>query len=523
MQPVVSADEMRWCDRTTIETYGIAGMLLMENAGRSVAEVMQREYGRLQGKTVYIFCGKGNNGGDGFVIARSLHSIGAMTTVFLLPSARQLSGDAKSNYLIVRRLARSSDSTLRIEEFSSRRLTNIPSPDFIIDAIFGTGFAGRVEGKYRDAVEWINRQRVPVVSVDIPSGVNGTNGAVETLAVYAHHTVTFGLIKTGLLVGQGQDYSGNVHLVDIGIPPAVSRSPRLRTFLVEREDVRRCLPGRASTVHKYAVGKVFILAGSRGYTGAAALCAEATLRSGAGAVILGTPEAVYPILARKLSEPIVTPLPSTDEGTMSLGALPGIREKIRWADVVVIGPGLSSNAETRALVRSLLLETPANYVVDADALRAVAEIGLRRLARTKSEWILTPHTGELGRIVKMSADQIEQERISWARKIARAGRCTLILKGGPTVTGVLEGKVLINSTGNPGMATVGSGDVLAGLIGGLWAQGMKGDDAAFSGVYLHGLAGDLAADRFGVRSIVAGDILDCLSASLRRVEKGGEV
>ncbi len=520
MQPVVSADEMRWCDRTTIEKYGIAGLLLMENAGRGVAEVMQREYGRLQGKRVYIFCGKGNNGGDGFVIARYLHSMGAMTTVVLLPSSHQLTGDAKSNYTIVRRLSRVSNSTLRIEEFSERRLTKLSSPDLIVDAIFGTGFAGRVEGRYRDAIEWINRQQVPVVSVDIPSGVNGTNGSVESLAVRAHHTVTFGLIKSGLLVGEGQDRSGKVHVVDIGIPPSVSGSSRLRTFLVEREDVRQCLPRRASTVHKYAVGKVFILAGSRGYTGAAALCAAAALRSGAGAVILGTPEAIYPVLAHKLSEPIVMPLPSTNEGSLSLAALSGICEKIRWADVVVIGPGLSSNPETQSLLCSLFLETPAKYVVDADALRAVATVGLRKLARTKSEWILTPHTGELGRIVDVSPDQIERERISWARKIARAGRCTLILKGGPTVVGLMDGNVLINSTGNPGMATVGSGDVLAGLIGGLWAQGMKGDDVAFSSVFLHGFAGNIAAHRLGMRSIVAGDILECLPEALRNMEEG---
>jgi hydroxyethylthiazole kinase-like uncharacterized protein yjeF len=518
MQTIVSAKEMRWCDETTIRKYGLPGLLLMENAGRGVADVALRQFGPLDGKNVLIFCGKGNNGGDGFVVARHLLTSRAIVTVVLLASAQQLEGDAKTNYQILDRLQRTGAHSLGIRLFSRAHLTKLPKPDLIIDAIFGTGFSGVVRQPYASAIEWVSKQGAPVLAVDIPSGVDGTTGVVANVAVKASHTVTFGLLKTGLLCNQGQDHVGKVHLIDIGIPEAVSSSKSLNTSLVEAIDIQRALPQRPSTANKYSVGKVFILAGSKGYTGAAYLCAMGALRAGAGAVMLGVPESVYPILARRLSEVIVKPLPSTSEGTVASGSLKFIREKTEWADTVILGPGLSTNAETQEVIRTIVSGYSGKAVVDADALRAVGALGLARLKRLKGRFILTPHAGEFSRLINLPAREIECKRMELVRKGATLSRATIVLKGGPTATGAADGRVYLNSTGNPGMATVGSGDVLTGIIASLWAQGMSEEAAAYSGVYLHGLSGDIAKEVYGERSVIAQDLIDQLPPAFKRIE-----
>jgi hydroxyethylthiazole kinase-like uncharacterized protein yjeF len=518
MRTIVSAREMRWCDDTTIRKHGVPSLLLMENAGRGVAEIALREYGVGGGKRVLIFCGKGNNGGDGFVVARHLLNAGADVTVVMLSSARALQGDARATYDILVRLKRSSAGALSIKPFSGSLLKNLLSQDLIIDAIFGTGFSGAVREPALTAIRWVNKQHTPVLSVDIPSGVDGTTGVVINAAVKAGCTATFGMVKSGLLCNQGQDHTGKLRTVDIGIPKSVSRSKSLKTFWVEQEDVRRELPRRPSTANKYSVGKVFILAGAKGYTGAAYLCAMAALRAGAGAVILGIPEAVYTVVARRLAEAIVKPLPSTTEGTIARTALPEIEEKLSWADVVVLGPGLSTNSETQEVIAAVLRKYSGKVVVDADALRCIADMGLTKLKRLKGKYILTPHTGELSRVISVPAKDIEANRIELARAASRKSKATIILKGGPTATGIPDGKVYLNSTGNPGMATVGSGDVLAGIVAAFWAEGVAQNEAAFAGVFLHGLAGDLARAAFGERSIIAQDLIDHLPAAIKKVE-----
>lgn len=517
MQTIVSAREMRWCDAATIGKYGVPGVLLMENAGRGVFEWAERTVGRLDGKNVLVFCGKGNNGGDGFVIARHLLGTGAVVTVVLLAGPRTFAGDALTNFRILRKLRLAYSETLRIQPYAKSAITRLENPDLIIDAIFGTGFSGEVPKPIAECIRWINNQTCPVISVDIPSGVNGTTGCAHA-SVKATRTVTFGLLKTGLLCNQGPDQAGKIELVDIGIPARVSRSSTLRTFLVDPSDVKRRLPRRSSTAHKYSVGKVLVLAGSKGYTGAAYLCALAALRAGAGAVNLATPETVYSVLARRLAEAIVTPLPSTAEGTLSGAARTLVEEKLKWCDVAVIGPGLSVNAETQELLRKLLSQFGGKVVVDADALRVVADVGLKAIRRTRAQWVLTPHAGEFSRITGDSSAGIEENRIEMARNGAVASGAVIVLKGGPTATGLPDGKVVLNSSGNPGMATVGSGDVLAGIIASLWAQGMDRDAAAYSGVYVHGLAGDCAKAIHGERSVIASDLIDQLPAALRRVE-----
>lgn len=521
MRIVVSAEEMRWCDATAIKQYGIPSLLLMENAGRQAAEEANDMLGLSGDRSVLIFCGKGNNGGDGFVLARHLHNKAAIVTVILMAAPREFSGDARANFGILQKIQKKNPGSLSIRRYSKGVLRGLRKPNLIVDAIFGTGFSGEVKKPMTEVICWMNESGVPVLAVDIPSGVNGTSGVVENVAVRATVTVTFGLLKSGLICNQGRDCSGRVKRVDIGIPSVVSNDKKLRTKLIEAGDVRRELPSRPSTAHKYSVGKVFVLAGSKGYTGAAALCATSALKAGAGAVILGTPESVYPILARKLNETIVVPLPATSDGTLSLDGELAIVEKMSWADVVVIGPGLSQQAETRKLIRSLLQRFEGKIVLDADGLNVFAGKSVGTLRRANASLILTPHSGELSRLTGSSSAEIDRTRIESARQASKFLNATVVLKGAPTATATEDGTVYLNATGNPGMATVGSGDVLAGIIAGFWAQRMQKEAAAYAGVFIHGLAGDLACEKLGERSLVAHDLVHFLPNALQGLERNG--
>ncbi|MBI5463358.1 MAG: NAD(P)H-hydrate dehydratase [Ignavibacteriales bacterium] len=518
MQLVVSAEEMRWCDETAIRKLGVSGLLLMENAGAAVARCVKQWYPPATHPTVLVVCGKGNNGGDGFVVARHLAQWNYDITVAMLASNHDLQGDARTNFKLLRSLSREKRNSLAIRQCSLRMLKSTVPPSLIVDAIFGTGFSGVPRTPADGVIHWINEQPCPKIAVDIPSGVNATTGVAEGEAVCADATVSFGYVKTGLLCARGREFAGKIETVPIGIPKSVVESGKFKTFLVESADVRSALPRRSIHAHKHSVGKVVVLAGSKGLTGAAAMASLAALRAGAGAVVLGTPESVAPILARKLTEVMVQPLPSTDEGSLSLAALDPLKSKLDWADVVVIGPGLSQNSETQSLVHQIIFSYRGKVVIDADGLNALSVSKKKMVPPPSAEWILTPHTGELSRLVQQSSSDIERHRVAVARAFARSHANTLVLKGVPTATAATSGEVFINSTGNPGMATAGSGDVLTGTIAGLWAQGMKSCDAAFAGVYVHGVAGDLASRKYGQRSLLAGDILEFLPQAFRAVE-----
>jgi ADP-dependent NAD(P)H-hydrate dehydratase / NAD(P)H-hydrate epimerase len=515
MQRIVSAEEMRWCDETAITTYGVPGLLLMENAGRSVVDAIRRLYSPLESKNILIVCGKGNNGGDGFVIARLISNFCARVHVLLMVPPAELKGDAKFNFSILQKFAKKSSHQISLHRYSKNIFPSLPPSDLIIDALFGTGFAGSVRKPFADVIHWMNKQDAQVVAVDIPSGVHGTTGVVENYAVHAGCTVTFGSIKSGLLCNQGRELAGTITVADIGIPKSVSDDKRLQSFLVEQSDVLRVFPKRSVHAHKYSVGRVLVLAGSNGLTGAAALCCTAAMRAGAGAVILGTPEPVYNILARKLTEVMTFPLPATNEGSLSIDALDGIRQKLSWADVLIIGPGLSQNIETQQLILKLLLEYQGKILLDADGLNAVAAHGISKIRSSRAQYILTPHVGEFSRLSGLQSIEVERHRIKAASVLAKQIGNAVVLKGVPTVTASKDGNCYLNSTGNPGMATAGSGDVLSGIIAGLWAQGMPDVEAAFAGVYLHGLSGDLAAKKMGSSSLLACDLIEHLPAAMQ--------
>lgn len=507
---------MRACDRFAIEKLKLPGLLLMENAGRGVVETMQEHYGALRGKSVVLFCGKGSNGGDGFVAARHLFNLGAMVTVVLVGKKANLQGDARINFSSLQNIAKLSDAGARCQIIGgsiTRILGVLPKPDFIIDALFGTGFSGEIRGEAGQVIEYINRTDAKTVSVDVPSGVNSDSGQTAKSAVKADLTVTFGAKKIGITIGEGREYAGLVKVIDISIPQIVLDKFAPLTFEVQQTDVRRVLPLRSPKAHKHSVGKVLVVAGSAGLTGAAALTSTSVLRAGAGTVVLLTPGPVYPILAKKLTEVMVRPL----EENLTYDS---IEKQVDWADVVVVGPGLSTASDARELVWSIVQRCGKPLLIDADGLNVLAmDMAVLKKKRSKNI-VLTPHAGEFARLSGLSSALIEEQRVVTAREFAREHKVTLVLKGAPTVTANEHGKLFINSTGNPGMATAGAGDVLSGLVAGLWGQGMERSEAAYAGVFIHGLAGDMARAAYGEKSMMATDIQNEISSALRFVEEG---
>lgn len=518
MERLITPDEMRGLDRQAMTRLKIPGIVLMENAGRGVVDRLEAATGSVSGKHVVVVCGKGNNGGDGFVAARHLLLRGATVDVVLLASPAAVTGDAASHLASLRAMQKAGGGSIRLLSQASRFVApRGTSPAIIIDALFGTGFSGAPRGVAASAIRWINGQRAFVAAVDIPSGLDGATGAAGGEVVRADLTVTMAAAKPGVYLQRGPEVSGKVDVVDIGITPAFLQAGGLPLLRAADADIAQILPQRPRHAHKYSVGKVFVIGGSRQYTGAPAFAAMAAFRSGAGAVVLGVPESVKPLLAGRHRELVVEGLPETPGGMLAQAAMDPIRARCDWADVVVIGPGLGRGEETDALVRAVFAACRKPVVLDADGLTAFT--GARpRDWRRPGPTILTPHTGEMARLTGQEPAAIESGRIEAARAAAHRLGAVVVLKGAPTVCAAPGGACVVNATGNPGLATMGTGDVLAGAVGGLCAQGMPVLDAAVAAVFLHGRAGDLAAERYGQRSLLAADVLDFLPAAIRSVE-----
>ncbi|MGA9118199.1 MAG: NAD(P)H-hydrate dehydratase [Bacteroidota bacterium] len=514
MQLLATPEQMRGIDRAAIDEFGIAGLVLMENAGRAFVDILDSHRPLKPGTRVVIIAGRGNNGGDGYVIGRHLLNRGCRVDILVMPG--EASGDALANRDILQRI--SADRLRLLPVKSMQDVGSIVPPEVIVDAMFGTGFSGKLTGLAEDLATWANLSGAFLASVDIPSGVNAESGRVEGTAFNAHLTVPMGLAKPGHFLGQGRLHSGEVVVADIGIPRSAMNVRENPLYRISPGDVRGLLPGRRWNANKYDVGKVLVVAGSRAFTGAAVLSADAALMGGAGAVILAAPQSLHPILASKLTEVIIRRLPETADGTIAASAIPEIRSLLDWADAIVLGPGLGRNAETDGLVRTLVRETKVPLVLDADGLNAFAGHAAE-LQQQGGARVLTPHTGELGRLTTQSSKAIEEDRVGAGRAAAKAFGATVVLKGAPTATASPDGRVVLNSTGNSGMATIGAGDVLTGLIATLVAQGVNATDSAMAGAYIHGLAGDIVRDRIGERALRARDILHALADAFIHLEK----
>ena len=516
---LVKASEIQEMDRLTIEEIGIPGVVLMENAARGAGRVFLDHFAPPPDSRVLILCGRGNNGGDGYVMARVLSQAGLRVTVLVLAEFNKIAGDALVNLQIIRRMGLDIlQVTSEAQWKRQRRL--LKDCDFIIDGLLGTGLNSSVRGFYALVIEGINRAHKPVTAIDIPSGLNSDTGQVMGAAVQADLTITFGFPKIGQLVFPGAGLVGRLARMDIGIPEAVAERIPGRYRLIESGDFHDLFASEKPDIHKGNRGHLLVLAGSTGKTGAAALTSLGALRAGAGLVTLGIPESLNPIVENKLTEAMTFPLPETDESSLSLEAEKEILELMKGKTAVAIGPGLSTHGETSLLVRKIVAQCPLPMVIDADGLNALSS-DPAVLTKCKGRAILTPHPGEMARLTGVSNSEVQADRIGVAEAFVRNHGCCLVLKGARTVVAEPEGRISINPTGNPALSSGGSGDVLTGLIAGFLARGWPLSKAAAAGVYLHGLAADRLSEDMGQSGILAGDLLDVipdLAFSLARGE-----
>jgi NAD(P)H-hydrate epimerase len=520
---IVTAAQMREVDRRAIAERGIPGRVLMENAGRAVADLIRRAVGEPGAASAIVFSGKGNNGGDGFVAARHLARWGMAVRVILAGRAKEASGDAAYHLNAAREAAVPLEEVTEALSPAARDalLAAASKADVVVDALLGTGVRGEVAGIARELIDLINHSRSAgrclVVAVDVPSGIDADTGAVCGRAVNADHTVTMGLPKLGLVVGDGIAHTGQLTVADIGFPSDLVAEADSEAELIERDWADSVLPLRRRDAHKGHFGRVAVIAGSVGMTGAAALCSTAALRMGAGLVTLGVPASLNDILEVKVTEVMTRPLPETPARTLSLGAREAALGLAHEGDVVIMGPGLSRHQETAALIRDLVSAIERPLVLDADGLNALAgDPSLLKVRRAPT--VCTPHPGEMGRLLGISADQVQRDRLGAARRAAADLRSVMVLKGARTVIAHPDGDARISPTGNPGMASGGTGDVLTGMIGGLLAQGAAPFDAASAAVFFHGLAGDYAAESRTERCLIAGDLLEFLPLALRKTQ-----
>ncbi|MEW6447236.1 MAG: NAD(P)H-hydrate dehydratase [Bacillota bacterium] len=518
---LVTAEEMREIDRRAIEEYGIPGLLLMENAGRSVAQAVVERLGGVAGKKVVILCGKGNNGGDGLTAARHLFQHGAVVKVFLACEPGDFTGDARVNYEIWERLGRQVFSLVSPNGLQLLKIALMQSAA-VVDALYGTGFRGRMADRLSKAVETVNAAGKLVIAVDVPSGLEADTGRVNGQCIRADLTVTFGLPKLGLAVEPGSGYAGEVTVADISLPRALTGRTGPGRYLLTKELVGSWISPRPAAAHKGSFGRVLVVGGSRGMIGAACLAAFAALRAGAGLVTLGVPRSLQDTAAAKLTEVMTHGLQETPEGSLSKAAYPEIMDLVGRSTVLALGPGMSQHPETVALVRELVSAAEIPVVLDADGLNAFAGEG-KLFAGRKSPLIVTPHPGEMSRLLNVSVAAVQSDRVGIAEQTAREWGAVVVLKGARTVVASPDGFSAVNSTGNPGMATGGSGDVLTGVIAALAAQGYDLFRAAAAAVYLHGRAGDIAAGEKGQMGLVAGDLIESLPAACKELEDHREV
>ena len=519
-RPILTAQAMQAADRRTIDSFGIPGFTLMETAGREAVTHMISHWGSCVGRLVWVLAGKGNNGGDGLVVARVLYSRGARVRVITLASEARSSPDTVRNLRLLQQLSeRATDGRLSVEAFASmEQLGQGEKPDWIVDALLGTGLTRTLAEPIRSMVTWINAQALSTVALDVPTGIDSDTGRVHGVAVQAHLTVAMAATKVGLLINAGQHHAGHVEVVEIGIPDFLLQEAAQEpgcAWQVTDDTLRHWLPQRGHEAHKYNAGMVLAVVGGPGYTGAATMASLAASRIGAGYVVCATPKGLQPLLAQKLTDIATVGVPETEIGTLALEALPLLQDRLAKASALLVGCGMGRHAETSQAVHRLITETEGPGVLDADGLYAL--VGHTHLLKqTQTPWILTPHWGELKRLVGTDVALDQKDRVRLARTYAQAWQCVLILKGLPSVVGWPDGRVFINATGNPALATAGTGDVLAGLCAGLLAQGLSPQHAALAALHIGGAAADQYIEQHAPRSLMASDLIDQLPTLLHR-------
>jgi len=513
MIKVVTASEMKEIDRFTIEDIGVPGVVLMENAGLAAFRIILHELDGVQDPLVYVFCGKGNNGGDGFVVARHLWNEGVYVRVFCSVEEHEIEDDARINYNILQNMH------VPIEFLTDMAILESvdDEPDMVVDALLGTGLRSAPSGITRSIIEFINTNfESKVISIDLPSGLNASSPKVEGIAVRADITVSMALPKRCHTMYPAKNFVGELFIADIGTPPSVLNDDDVLVDMLEQDDI--VMPFRYPDAHKYECGKVGVLAGSKGFSGAAALTAEAAQRMGAGLTILAVPECINPVVEQKLTEVITRPLPETKNHTIGKPSMKDINELLEWCDVLAIGPGLGRSKEVQAVVVDVLTNFDKPIVIDADALLALANNPELLKSDKAQNWILTPHMGEFLRFFPdETAESLADKRLEMAQEFASKYGLTVLLKGAPALVAMPDKRVYLNPTGNPGLASGGTGDVLTGFIAGLLAQRFRPDEAAYTANYVHGYVADFVVNRTTQYSLMASDLTGYLGEALNEM------
>lgn len=508
---VLTAEQMQAVDRQTIDEIGIPGVVLMENAGRGVADEITQRFSSEGTPRALVLAGKGNNGGDGYVVARHLLNKGWDVQTLVLAEREAIKGDAGVNLLCLENCGGALDFILDNESLKAS-LAAVGELTVVVDALFGTGLGKPARGLYLKAIEWSNLQSTPVVAVDIPSGVEASTGRILGTAVNATLTVSFAFAKVGQVSYPGASLVGELVIVDIGVPEQVAGQISTNTLFVDVAEAASFLPVRSRDGHKGTFGHLLVVAGSTGKCGAAVMAAESGLRAGAGLVTLACPQNVQPIIASRLIEVMTVPI-ADFTGEISLQALDDLLALAEGKQALAIGPGLGLGEEVSGMIRRLVQDSDLPMIIDADGLTALCGHTHILDRQVDRQIVLTPHPGEMARLTGLSTAEIQADRFTIAREFAVKHRVVLVLKGARTLTASPDGQVHVNSSGHAGLASGGMGDVLTGLIGGLLAQGLSALDAATLGVYLHGLAADRLLATFGDAGLLATDIMRELPAA----------
>ncbi len=516
---LVTAEQMQKMDAKTINDFGIPGLVLMENAGRGALEVLVDTFDPIEDFAIAIVAGRGNNGGDGFVIGRYLMEMGVSVSFFLLSTRDRVTGDALVNMKLAEKLLAEHPDSEFIEVPDAKAFEQceemLLDHDLFVDAIFGTGLNSDVRGFFKDVIMALNLSGAPIFSVDIPSGINSDTGKVCGTAIEADATATFAFAKAGHVLYPGNFHTGDLEIIDIGIPGHIAKGENPNLILPEAEDIGRFLPPRDFDSHKGTYGHLMVVAGSPGKTGAAALCANAAMRSGAGLVTLGVPEGLTRILEPMVIEPMTMGLEQTTFGTLSSKTLDIILRQLNDKQALALGPGLGTDPETRDLIRNLVSKSEVPMVIDADGLNCLAD-DPAILTSAKAPIILTPHPGEMARLAGKTNAEVQADRLGIAREFSEKYKVILVLKGAQTLACCPDGTCFICPTGNPGMASGGMGDVLTGMIAAFLAQGLSAEAAAITGTFIHGLCGDILAEETPV-GFLASDMVEAIPMALEEL------
>jgi hydroxyethylthiazole kinase-like uncharacterized protein yjeF len=509
---VATSEQMRNIDREAVELYGMPSIVLMENAGIAVSRHIANSIS--DGGKVCIICGKGNNGGDGFTAARHLFKKNVKIVVYLAGDEDRLKGDALINYNIIKKMGLNIKHIISDDDILNL-IDDLRDSNIVVDALLGTGLRGNVSGIYARIIDIINEHGQNVMSVDMPSGIDSDTGAILGKGVMADSTITLALPKAGLYIYPGAEYAGKVFIEDISIPESLIEKQNLHINILSASSIMKMFKKRSPDSNKGTYGRAFIAAGSKDMAGAAVMCIKSALRCGTGIVEAGVPKCIQDTVAPMAMEAIIRGI-DEEEGHMANCSIESMLKYINSSTGYAIGPGLTAKRDMTELLKAIISRAEVPGVIDADGLNILAQ-DIKMLYNAKSAIIVTPHPGEAARLLGRTVKEIQSDRIGWAKRLSEGYGVVAVLKGANTIISSPDGEVFINTTGNPGMAKGGAGDILTGMIVSFLAQGFSPIDAAKCGVYLHGLSGDMASERLGEYGMKAGDIIDFIPAAIKSV------